>query len=360
MIVATDSFSVDDPANELVVMEAAEELGVPATGGHEISKLYGLTIRTRTAVINASILPKMLETANMTEASVRKAGIEAPLMIMRGDGGVMDISRDAQAAHPDHALRPLGHAWRAPSCTCGSPTASSSRSAAPAPTSASSATAGRPSSRPRSAATGPTSTPSTSACSASPAAAWSGCKGKEIVDVGPRSAHIAGLPYAAFADDRGDRGARRLVFVQPKPEDPADYVAVGVEERHAGTPSPTPAPPTPWAWSSPSATPTATPRRPGAPSPPWPSYLGVSIDETARRILDVATDKVIPVINSLIAEYELDRDQVVLVGGGGGAAALIPHTAERMRLRVPDSRRTRRSCPPSAWRWPWCATSWSG
>ncbi|MGH7329542.1 MAG: hydantoinase/oxoprolinase N-terminal domain-containing protein, partial [Polyangiaceae bacterium] len=91
VIVASGLYSVDDPAAENVVIAAARAAGLPATGTHEISKLYGLRTRTRTAVINASILPRMIETADSVERSVIAAGIGVTLMIMRGDGGVMSI-----------------------------------------------------------------------------------------------------------------------------------------------------------------------------------------------------------------------------------------------------------------------------
>ncbi|NMA65364.1 MAG: hydantoinase/oxoprolinase family protein, partial [Clostridiaceae bacterium] len=89
--VVSAAYSVDDPTSEIEVMDSIAEAGLLGTCSHEISKLYGLRIRTRTAVINASILPKMIQTANMTEKSVIDSNISAPLMIMRCDGGVMSV-----------------------------------------------------------------------------------------------------------------------------------------------------------------------------------------------------------------------------------------------------------------------------
>ena len=85
------AFGADNMDEEVKIHDLAEAQGLPVSMASDITKLYGLTRRTRTAAINASILPKMMATANATESSVRNAGVTVPLMIMRGDGGVMEI-----------------------------------------------------------------------------------------------------------------------------------------------------------------------------------------------------------------------------------------------------------------------------
>src|SRR6267142_551685 len=329
VIVASSAFGVDDGEAEETVRRLAIEAGLAATCGNEITKLYGLTTRTRTAVINASILPKMIDTATMTEASVREAGIQAPLMIMRGDGGVMDIREmrrrpvmtmlSGPAASVAGALMYLrvsdgiyfevgGTSTNIGVIRNGRPTVKYAR-------------------------VGGHETYVNSLDVRVIGIAGGSMvrvRGNDIFDVGPRSAHIAGLHYAAFARPE-EIVDPRLELFRPKDGDPDDYVAIRSAngERYA-------------------ITNTCAANVLGYAKPGWHAHgnadsarkaiaplaqrLGVSGEETARRILEKASCKVIPVVEDLVREYALDRDQAVLVGEGGGAAALIPFVAERMKL----------------------------
>src|SRR5829696_4136204 len=89
VIVVSEAYSVDDPSNERFVMERSD---IPATAGHELTGIYGLEIRTLTAAINGGILPKSTSTAKFVESAVRNEKITAPVLIMKGDGGVTDMS----------------------------------------------------------------------------------------------------------------------------------------------------------------------------------------------------------------------------------------------------------------------------
>jgi N-methylhydantoinase A len=329
VIVASDAFSVDDPSAEEQVMSAAGELGLPATGGHEITKLYGLTIRTRTAVINASILPKMMETAQLTHQSVRAGGLTAPLMIMRGDGGVMDLAEvqkrpiltmlSGPAASVAGALMYLrvsdgiffevgGTSTNIGVIRGGRPTIAFAEVG------------------------GHRTYISSLDVRVLGIAGGSMVRidGDRLLDVGPRSAHIAGLPYAAFQSPR-DIVDPVVEFIQPKPGDPRDYVAVRLADgRRIGITTTDAAnvlgvvKPGDYSYGDPEAA-----RRAMA---PLAAQLGLGVDETARRILDMAVAKITPTIERLVEEYGLEREHTTLVGGGGGACALIPHAAATLGL----------------------------
>jgi N-methylhydantoinase A len=50
-------------------------------------------------------------------------------------------------------------------------------------------------------------------------------------------------------------------------------------------------------------------------------------------VLDVSCHKVAKTVEELIAEYQLERGTVELIGGGGGAASLVPQAAKLMGLQ---------------------------
>jgi N-methylhydantoinase A/oxoprolinase/acetone carboxylase beta subunit len=329
IIVASEAFGVDNPAHELSVVDVANRLGIPAIGAHEISKLYGLETRTRTAVINASIIPKMLATADMIERSVRKAGIKAPLMIMRGDGGVMNIG--------EMRKRPLLTLLSGPAASVAGALMYLKVSdgiffeVGGTSTNIGVIRNGRPKLKYVELGGHHTFLHSLDVRVLGIAGgSMVRFRDGKIIDIGPRSAHIAGLTYSAFAktDDILDP---EMVPIQPMPNDPSDYVGIKTKNGKMFAITVTCAANAlkitrvgDYAHGNPEAAKKAI--------EPLAEKLNLTVEETARKILEMASAKIVRLIKELMKEYALDPSYTTLVGGGGGASALIPFTANAVGL----------------------------
>jgi N-methylhydantoinase A/oxoprolinase/acetone carboxylase beta subunit len=337
VVIASEAFGVDQNRREKLVAEMARAAGMHATSGHEVSSLYGLRVRTRTAVINAAILPKMIETAEMTEHCVKASGIHAPLMIMRSDGGVMSV----------------GEVHRRPILTMLSGPAAGIAGAlmhervsdgvfievGGTSSDISVIRDGSPAIRPARLNghrmylnTLDVRTLGVGGGSMIRMGRRAGHAHHTITDVGPRSAHIAGLGYVCFADSEELREAE-AELTQPTLSDAADHLVV--RTRGGGRYA---------------VTTTCAANFLGLVRPDHFAFGkqksaeiafrliaekfggGVSPETLAEQTLIIASHKIAATIAEMIAEYRLARDQVVLVGGGGGAASLVPFTAILMKM----------------------------
>ena len=318
-LVASEAFAVDRPEREMAFVAGARARGFAATCGSEVSTMYGLRARTRTAALNAAILPRMLRTARMTRKAVDDARIPAPLMIMRSDGGVMDVAEVERRPILTMLSGPaagIAGALFHENVTDGLFIEVGGTSA-----DCSVIRRGHPQLRP--ARIGghlmllrTLDVRTLAVAGGSLAHIERGA----VVAVGPRSAHIAGYRYASFCDVATIAGARVAL---------EEGIAALADAGGLIAITPTCAanalglvPATAFARGDVEAARLACARAGEA--------LGLDGDALARAILERATATLKSAIDELIADYELDRTTVVLVGGGGGAAALIPFVAQAL------------------------------
>jgi N-methylhydantoinase A/oxoprolinase/acetone carboxylase beta subunit len=223
-LAVSGAFSVDAPDHERFVTSRARQCGLPVCAGHELTGTYGLETRTISAAVNASILPVVERTARVVEGVLHDAGIDVPLLVLRGDGGAMGL--DAFRA--------------APSLTIGSGPAAGVAAAlhqlalndgivlecGGTSSNVSVVKGGRTVLRTLRVMGRPTSIRSVDSWVVGAAGGSLGRLGRRKLDeAGPRSAHVAGLPYACYAEPADLEGAV-LQLVAPRDGDPDRYAVL--------------------------------------------------------------------------------------------------------------------------------------
>ncbi len=333
VLIVSEAYGVDDPSNELYVMEKSD---LPATAGHELTGIYGLEIRTLTAAINASILLKAISTAKYVELAVRQQKISAPLTIMKGDGGVTDMNTfktkpiltvlsgpAASVAGALLHLRILNGIFIEVGGTS---------------TNICVIKNGKPEVKYVTIMNHPTCIKSLDVrvvgIAGGSLVRWSG---KKITDVGPRSAHISGLRYSCFAEPQELEGGQIITFM-PKEGDPIDYIGleVGAGKRFAIT--------TTCAANALGLIPDNDYAKGDQKSAQLAlsilaQRLGMNMEDVANKILHISTKKIQQTIRTLIKEYRLKDEKFALIGGGGGASVLVPLIAKKLNTecRIADN-----------------------
>jgi N-methylhydantoinase A/oxoprolinase/acetone carboxylase beta subunit len=331
-VVAAEAFSVDDPRRERMIMARAAEVGLPATGTHEITGRYGLRMRTRTAVLNASLLPRAISTANLTEEAAREIGITAPLMVVRSDGGVMSVE--------DMRRRPLLTLLSGPAAGVAAALMYARVSegvffeVGGTSTDISAIRHGR--ALLRTAEVGghrlflrTIDVRTIGVAGGSMPRVRDG----QVHAVGPRSAHLAGLPYASFTPPEKLGQGLAVRLISPREGDPSDYAVLesASGERVAVT--------TTCAANVAGYVPAGDFARGHMDSAraavgALGGQLGLSAEEAAKVMLEAAAEQPADVVQALIEQRGMTRAGTELIAGGGGASAIVPAVGRRLDLRI--------------------------
>jgi len=83
-------FAVRNPEHEIEARQILRErLGLPVTCSHELSSSLGGPKRALTALLNARLIDLLDQQITATDAIISSAGLEAELMVVKGDGSLV-------------------------------------------------------------------------------------------------------------------------------------------------------------------------------------------------------------------------------------------------------------------------------
>jgi len=306
----------------------ASKLDLPSTASHEISGIYGLEIRTLTAAVNASVLPKTVQVANYVENAIKDFGVKAPLMIMKGDGGVTSMKT--------FRTKPILTILSGPAASVAGGllhqrvTNGIFVEVGGTSTNICIIKNGKPEIRYVTINDHPTCIRSMDVRILG-VAGGSMCqiKNNRIYKVGPRSAHIAGLKYSCFAEPEELEGGK-IVLIKPKENDD-EYIAItnkgktfaitntcaanaidSIEEDD-------------YAYANQKSARIALTI--------LAEYLGMSFFEVANSIIQTASFTIIKTISKILKEFKLSAKSTQIIGAGGGASVLVPFVSKQMEIK---------------------------
>lgn len=87
-------FATVNASQERKVKELAMKLtDLPTVAGHELSASLGIELRAETAVLNGKLIPVVSKFFHDVEQTFKMKGINAPIMVYKGDGSVMTLEK---------------------------------------------------------------------------------------------------------------------------------------------------------------------------------------------------------------------------------------------------------------------------
>ncbi|MFN8052418.1 MAG: hydantoinase/oxoprolinase family protein [Acidimicrobiales bacterium] len=328
-----EAFATEDATNEATVAAIAARHGLAVCTSTEMSGLYGLELRAVTAALNASILPIAMATADVVADGVRAVGIDAPVMVMRGDGGATDL--DGFRREPARTL------YSGPAASVAGVLRHSRVDdgivieVGGTSTNVAAISSGRPALSYVRVASHSTALRAVDVRVVGVAGgSMLRSRRNKVYGVGPRSAHIAGLRYACFVEPSRLDGATAELFA-PRSDDPADYLAVRLADGDLVALTNTCAANAlgmvedgDYAQGSAAAARAAFAAA-GV-------FLRLDGDEVARRMLEASGNAVAELVTTLIDHNHLDRPTVVAVGGGAGGLGRYTAALLGLECSVPE------------------------